>query len=263
MHEATTRRWRLIRSGACDPAFNMALDEAILRAEPVVPTFRTYSFSPYTLSLGYFQPFSRRLLDSFGSRGIPVVRRPTGGRAIYHADELTYSFVCPLGEPGLRSDTIGAYEDLHGALGSALAKLGVAATMRGDRRLESDSGEEDELYCFYRSSPFDLVANRRKLVGSAQRRTGRGFLQHGSIPAGANSVTPRAAHVGRSREAIGRAFAAQIESTFRVRLVPGDPTERELEMARDLVARRYGTREWTLRRRRTAGDRQPTVGGAG
>lgn len=250
-----SRRWRLVRSGPCDPAFAMALDEALLRAEPIVPTLRTYSFDPFTLTLGYFQAVSPEFVASFRNRGVPVVRRPTGGRAIYHAEELTYAFVCPLREPGVRSDTIGAYEDLHGALGTALSTLGVDAVMRGDRRLLSDTDDEEEALCFYRSSPYDLVTNGRKLVGSAQRRTGRGFLQHGSIPARPNPVTPRAAHVGASPMEIESAFAAAIAAAFGVELVPGEPTERELEAANALVERRYGTEDWTMRRTRRLGRR--------
>ena len=92
--------WRWIRSGALGSAENMALDEALLRADPIVPTLRTYAWDPWTLSLGYFQRADEAKLATVQGEGFGVVRRPTGGGAIFHGLELTYAVVCPLGEPG-------------------------------------------------------------------------------------------------------------------------------------------------------------------
>jgi len=242
------KRWRWVRSGAGGPSENMALDEAMLSVARPRPTLRTYRWDPWTLSLGYFQAVSRVQVEDFRARGFGVVRRPTGGGAIFHADELTYAFVCPTGTPGVPDDTLGAYDLVHGAIRRALRRVGTESAVRGDKPLVSDTGDPDEFWCFYKSSEFDLVAGNRKLVGSAQRRTGRGFLMHGSIPVAPNDETPRAADAGTSAMALAELLAEELAKGLGVRLTPGDPTAAELATARDLEATRYGNEAWTLRR---------------
>ena len=187
------RDWRWIRSGALGSAENMALDEALLRVDPIIPTLRTYAWNPWTLSLGYFQTANPGVIATVRDEGFGVVRRPTGGGAIFHGPELTYAVICPQGEPGFPRDVEGAYHVVHRILSLALGELGTPAEMRGNRTLRSDSRGIGEFWCFYESTSFDLVLGDRKLVGSAQRRTGRGFLMHGSIPLSENCFTPEAA----------------------------------------------------------------------
>jgi lipoate-protein ligase A len=242
------RNWRWIRSGALGAAENMALDEALLRAEPIVPTLRTYTWDPWTLSLGYFQAADADRLAEARAQGFGVVRRPTGGGAIFHGPELTYAVICPLGEPGFPREVEGAYHVVHGFLAVALQELGVAVEMRGDRTLRSDGRNPGDFWCFYHSTSFDLVLGDRKLVGSAQRRSGRGFLMHGSIPVAANAMTPRAAAANVSGDALEEAIARAAEAVLRVRMVPGTPTREEQAAAVRLAAERYARPEWLLRR---------------
>ena len=189
------REWRWIRSGSLGSAENMALDEALLRADSIVPTLRTYSWDPWTLSLGYFQAADPDRLARMREEGFGITRRATGGGAIFHGPELTYAVICPLDEPGFPREVEGAYDVVHGFIRAALTELGAPAEMRGDRLLRSDTTAPEEFWCFYHSTSFDLVLGDRKLVGSAQRRSGLGFLMHGSIPIAANpfiSIAPRA-----------------------------------------------------------------------
>ncbi len=132
--------WRWVCSGAGGPAENMARDEALLRVPAPRPTLRTYTWAPWTLSLGYFQDVSPERVAGFRARGLGVVRRPTGGGAIFHADELTYAFVCPTGTPGVPDDAVGAYDLVHGAIARALARQGTDSAVRGDTPLASDTG---------------------------------------------------------------------------------------------------------------------------
>ncbi|MHC4860815.1 MAG: lipoate--protein ligase family protein [Planctomycetota bacterium] len=245
--------WRWIRSGPTAPALNMGLDEALLRSPGVRPTLRTYRWEPWTLSLGYFQHVGRDLVAPFLDGGRGLVRRPTGGGAIFHGDELTYAVVCPASEPAIPRDVVGAYRVLHSIVKRALAALGVSADLRGERTLLSDTGDPAELLCFHRSTAMDLATSDRKLVGSAQRRTGRGFLQHGSIPAGPNEVTPESACVGASPDEIEAALGAAFEETPGIALEPGEPTREEWSLAEHLAARRYANDAWTWRRARPAG----------
>jgi len=240
--------WRWVRSGAGGPAENMALDEALVRVDDARPTLRTYSWRPWTISLGYFQTVTRERVESFRARGLGVVRRPTGGGAIFHADELTYAFVCPTGTPGVPDDAVGAYDLVHGAIRRALAHLGTASEVRGDRRLVSDTGVPDEFWCFYKSSAFDLVADARKLVGSAQRRTGRGFLMHGSIPLSPNELTPEAADAGTTVETLAERMAEELAHGLGAPMTPGAMTEAELAAAAELERKRYASDRWTYRR---------------
>lgn len=246
-------RWRWIRSGASGPALNMGLDEALLRTEPVVPTLRTYRWAPWSLSLGYFQEVDRERVRPIVERGFGLVRRPTGGRAIFHGDELTYAVVCPPGTEGLPRDAVGAYRVVHGAVVAALARFGVEASFRGDRTLLSDTPPgEEEFLCFYRSTEFDLVRGGRKIVGSAQRRTRSGFLMHGSIPVGPNPVSPRAADARTDPEGLAEGLAESFAAALGAVLEPGEATPDEAERARELAARRYSRDEWTFRRFRPA-----------
>jgi len=217
----------------------MALDEALLRADPIVPTLRTYAWNPWTLSLGYFQMTDPDVIASVRGEGLGVVRRPTGGGAIFHGPELTYAVICPL--------------VVHGILSLALGELGTPAEMRGNRILCSDTRCDGEFWCFYDSTSFDLVLGDRKLVGSAQRRTGRGFLMHGSIPLAQNRFTPETATAGASYDELEEALARAAADTLGVRLIPGVPTPEETESSRHLTRSRYQTEEWIFRRSPSSG----------
>jgi len=168
--------WRLITTWGSPPSFNMGLDEALLENLDAPPTLRFYSWAPDTLSLGYFQRYE----DVAGlERAGAVVRRLTGGGAIHHVHELTFSFCCALDEPLYRGKLADSYVRVHEAIAGTLQNLGLNARLRGDSPLRSDC--PDTGMCFHKSTPQDLVWENRKGVGSAQRRRNGRVLYHGSI----------------------------------------------------------------------------------
>ncbi len=155
----------------------MAMDEALLNCIEVVPVLRFYAWNPLCLSLGYGQ----RSVDVDRARlsrsGWEVVRRPSGGRAILHGTDLTYSLILPAGHPLTIGGVIASYERISRALILGLERLG--AVIRADQR---DDRERSGAVCFETPSHYEITANGRKLVGSAQLRRGSGVLQHGSLP---------------------------------------------------------------------------------
>lgn len=169
--------WRLLIDLAGRPGWeNMALDQALLaRAARGERWLRLYRWSPHCLSFGRHEPALRRYDRArIEARGLDVVRRPTGGRAVWHAEELTYAVAAPA-EPfgGLRQ----AYEEIHRMLLAALRLLGVAAELAPARR----AAPVDAGACFASSAGGEITLGGRKLVGSAQLREGAGLLQHGSL----------------------------------------------------------------------------------
>ncbi len=229
--------WRLIVTWGAAPGFNMGLDEALLEAAETQPTLRLYTWSPDTLSLGYFQ----RLADVRGhERAGALVRRITGGGAIHHVNELTFSLSAPQDHPLYRGPVAESYERVHAAVADALASAGVAAAPRGDARLASDDATTG--MCFHASTPLDLAWNGRKGVGSAQRRRHGRVLHHGSIKLGGSELETGIATLHDSGSAtdvhdlgmlLANALAQRFDLWFE-RTVPG-PDER-------LRARQLGTR---------------------
>ena len=155
---------------------NMAIDQAMLeRAGAGERWLRLYTWAPHCLSFGRHEPALRRYdRAKIGRLGLDVVRRPTGGRAVWHAEELTYSLAVPNGAlGGLRQ----AYEEIHRLLLAALRMLGARVEMAPARRTAGiDAGS-----CFASPAGGEIVIGGRKVVGSAQVREGSGLLQHGSI----------------------------------------------------------------------------------
>lgn len=167
--------WRLITTLGAPPNFNMGLDEALLELGGA-PTLRLYTWQPDTLSLGYFQKYAE---VPGVARASHVVRRITGGGAIHHAEELTFSLTTDLGDPIYQGPVARSYERVHFAVIQALAAVGVDAALRQDQPLVSDV--EGTGMCFHHSTPLDIAWLGRKGVGSAQRRRAGRVLHHGSI----------------------------------------------------------------------------------
>jgi lipoyl(octanoyl) transferase len=155
---------------------NMAIDQALLdRAGAGERWLRLYRWAPHCLSFGRHEPALRRYdRPRIGALGLDVVRRPTGGRAVWHAEELTYALAVPGGAlGGMRQ----AYQEIHRLLLAALRMLGVDAEMAPIRRTAAlDAGS-----CFASPAGGEITIGGRKVVGSAQLREGAGLLQHGSI----------------------------------------------------------------------------------
>ncbi len=175
--------WRFIPYSVHDAAENMAIDEAILDAHLenlVPPTLRIYGWEPRAVSIGYGQKLSSAVQSRIKSRGYDVVRRPTGGRAVLHEFELTYSFVGSAGGAdrfgALSESVIGAYKQICQALILAFQELGVELELG-----ESSSNYKNAQDCFLATTSADLHYQGKKVIGSAQLRRKSAVLQHGSI----------------------------------------------------------------------------------
>ncbi len=256
--------WRLLLEQAPRTgAWNMALDEAIMDAVgegAAPPTLRLYQWEPPCLSLGRRQPLEGVDLARLRTDGSEAVRRATGGWAILHTDELTYSVALLPSDPRADGPILDAYRKLSAGLLAGLTRLGVAAEMKP----ASASGTHNlTAACFEVPSAYEITAQERKLIGSAQARPNGRVLQHGSLPlagdigrvtryltfkdeserdALASHLRERAATLG---EVAGRAisFAEAAEAmrqgfaqALNVTLTPAAPTPDELRRAESLMA---------------------------
>jgi lipoate-protein ligase A len=266
--------WRLILDQQAPGTWNMAVDEVLLEgvaSGKAPPTLRFYGWKPACLSLGYFQSFAVVDRDACWALGFDVVRRPTGGRAILHDRELTYSIALPASVLGLDRGILPSYHRISRALQAGFALLGVMTTMAPESAAPTEP--EHGPVCFDRPSAHEILLDGRKLVGSAQVRRSDALLQHGSIliepqistmlrclrlPVGVTQSGPGStqiddgviglAEVGVSDPAtIAAAIAEAVGREFNVALVDVGLDARELAAARALSASKYETEEWTER----------------
>jgi lipoate-protein ligase A len=259
------RPWRLLVTDATDGATNMAIDEALWRsrqAEEAPPTLRFFAWDPPTLSLGYGQALDAAVSVETARRlGVGMVRRPTGGSAIYHDGperELTYTVVATNEDLGVTTDLLEAYRWIARALARGLRALGVAAEIVATPRAKGSA----PAFCFARTGRYEIELEGRKLVGSAQRRRGRCFMQHGSVLLGADeprlralfpttvdpmaSLTTLEAALGRrpAFEDVAEALAEAFVAEHGLALRPGGLSPVEAELVERLVADKYATDAW-------------------
>ncbi len=186
--------WRFLDSGPASGAQNMAVDEVLLReavSPGALPVLRFYAWSPPAVSLGRFQHKEQTVnADACKRRGIDIVRRITGGRAVLHCDELTYSVIARIDNDLFPNDVLGTYKVIAAGLLAGLRELGIAAEMvsRSGRHAELVKSSPREPACFSSPSWYEILVKDRKIIGSAQRRVGGAFLQHGSILIGYDPV---------------------------------------------------------------------------
>lgn len=176
--------WRLLHTPPAPGTWNMAVDEAILEFAArgdVPPTLRLYSWSPPCLSLGYAQKLEDVDFERLYARGWQVVRRATGGRAILHTDEITYSVCGKAEHPILAGGVLESYQKLARALLTALHRLQVPAQSQAAPLLAAGQDPRGPV-CFEVPSNYEITVNGKKLVGSAQARKLGGVLQHGTLP---------------------------------------------------------------------------------
>ncbi|MBK8180013.1 MAG: lipoate--protein ligase family protein [Planctomycetes bacterium] len=239
--------WRLITTWGATPEFNMGLDEALLSTAGLPPTLRFYSWKPDTLSLGYFQ----KLSDVPGAeRAGALVRRITGGGAIHHVRELTFSITADLSVGPYAGELRESYARVHAAIARALRAHGVAASLRGVGGLQSDRDHTG--MCFHHSTDLDLAWNGRKGVGSAQRRKGGRVLHHGSIKLGSSPLEGDIATLEQGARALtaqefAPALRAAFEAELGVEFEAAVPEADERELAREL-GRRYVSQEFVRSR---------------
>src|SRR5436305_3379278 len=264
--------YRFINTGVQDAAYNMAIDEAILlhhiRGE-VPPTLRVFRWSQPAISLGRFQSIEREIaLATCQQRRIALVRRPTGGRAVYHRDEFTYSIVIGKRD-GVPAGVVAAYAYLAQGLIAALQSLGIPAVLSDERVSKHPSAA-----CFASSTQADLTSGGFKLVGSAQVWKDDVLLQQGSLPLDDRAseffsmlrfpdesareealalyrekTTPLHTFVPTaSWEQVAGAFRSGFSTALRAEFVPGALSQSEWELAQQLVEEKYSKLEWRKER---------------
>ncbi len=269
------RQWRLIYDNPAFGAWNMAVDEAIMEAVGAgksPPTLRLYAWNPPCLSLGYGQRFTDVDYVRVEQLGWDIVRRPTGGRAILHTDELTYSLSLPVDNELAVGTIVESYQRISQALLAGLIRLGAAP--RADQRAEHI---EIGPVCFETPSHYEITVEGRKLVGSAQMRRKSAVLQHGSLPlwgdiarickglvfaneeaclASANQVRQRALTLSDvlgyeiAWDQVADAVIQGFAETFDVNFESHEPrlSDPEFSRANQLMTDVYSTPAWTQRR---------------
>jgi lipoate-protein ligase A len=180
--------WRFLETPPASGDWNMAIDAAIARGGFCeTPTLRIFGWQPYCISLGYHQNVEDVDLSACEEAGIDVARRPTGGGAIFHAQEVTYSASVPASHAWYDLMPLDLYRKISEAIADGLRRLGAAVTFApgGPQRLRAADGRPLRMACFASSARNELLCNGKKIAGSAQRRFREGALQHGSILLGA------------------------------------------------------------------------------
>lgn len=181
---------RVIRDGARTGEFNMRRDAELLAEHRPgdAPILRLYRWEPAAITIGYHQDDSDFDAEAAARDGLDIVRRPTGGRAILHAEELTYSLTGTSPGPLFGESLHTSYELINRALLRFLRSLGIEADVSDGESRDDARG----LVCFKSAGKHEIRVAGRKLIGSAQRRTEGVFLQHGSILLGpAHCELPR------------------------------------------------------------------------
>ncbi len=271
------RQWRVIfESEFTTGRRNMAIDGAILEAvsqgmQP--PTLRLYGWAPMCMSLGYGQRIRDIDMDGLDRHGWHVVRRPTGGKAILHGDELTYSVSLPIEHPLADGDVVESYRRISRGLLQALQHIGLSpkSEHQGDGLRDKTKGP----VCFEVPSHYEITVNERKLIGSAQVRRKEGILQHGTLPlygdvaricdalafetaedreAGKTKVRSRAIALGdvmdnppsweRAALAVERGFCEE----FDLEMFRGELSMWELQRTEELLDEQFDNPEWTNKR---------------
>lgn len=273
--------WNFIDSKECSPAFNMALDEALLQwhGEGLIPpTIRFYEWNPPTLSIGYFQKAKKDInIDAVKEKKIGFVRRPTGGRGVLHEHELTYSVIVSENHPSMPRTVTQAYRVISEGILKGFQKLGLQAYFS-----VPDTEEEKEALksprsavCFDAPSWYELVVEGRKVAGSAQTRQKNVILQHGSIlldldeeklfslfnypnmrvkermmktfrnkAVAINDISKRKIEMTEAKEAFREGF----EEGLNIVLEPYELTKGQLQYVEQLAKNKYESDEWNFMR---------------
>ncbi len=268
--------WRFVDTGARDAASNMALDEALLvmhEAGATLPTLRVYGWCQPTLSLGYAQNAHQEVdLAACHAQGVAVVRRPTGGRAVLHDQEVTYSVVMPLALDDGPHTITEHYRRIGMALAAALQALGLPVHLARPQVRTAPTRAPASPACFAALSRYELSVAGKKMVGSAQKHAQRALLQHGSIPLWMDRqrlfqclrVLPehRAALVQAAYTTMGAvnevaeqpvslaalhaALRQGFRTTFGVELIDMPISPEEWRLAQHLRTTKYATDAWNL-----------------
>ncbi len=274
-------KWRLLIHDPLKGKENMAIDEAIMKAvlrEEVPPTIRFYRWAPPCVSLGYFQKAKQQVdLDACTNHGFDVVRRPTGGRAVLHKEELTYSIAVREDHPKIPREVVKAYKVLSTGLMIGLNSMGFFAKM--SETSEEKLNTQSSAACFDAPSWYELVVQDYKIIGSAQVRKNGALLQHGSVPikfelenlisvlhfpsekqrektkrvlkqkaAGLQEIKPASMEVEINWENLTSYFKKGFEVGLGIELVEGSLFETEKQEAKHLEEEKYALDDWNFKR---------------
>ncbi|HDP36310.1 MAG TPA: lipoate--protein ligase family protein [Candidatus Atribacteria bacterium] len=288
--------WRLIKDSYHNGFMNMAIDEAIMIAHReglVPPTIRFYQWSPPAVSLGYFQDLKKEIdVITCKNMGIDIVRRPTGGKAVLHDKELTYSFIIREDHPLVNDSILETYKKISGGMIRGLSYLGITAELvplreklkktLSDNEAKSKIPHPDiKSICFSVPSQYEVQVEGKKIVGSAQVRKRGVVLQHGSLlielekdklfsvfnfpsikirerlktrfnATSLEEILKRKINFSELSEILPRGF----EEEFGVKLTEGKLTEQEEKISKDLIGNKYSTYEWNYERKNNQLDSQ-------
>jgi|Deesub1362A_J573_1020465.scaffolds.fasta_scaffold03061_2 lipoate-protein ligase A len=265
--------FRLLDTGFNDPFYNMALDEAILEevaAGYSLPTLRLYGWNPPSVSIGYFQKVFEEIdVEYCRDNGIGLVRRPTGGRAVLHDNELTYSYIVPEASDHSGKGVIETYKRISTGILMGLKLLGVNAQW-----IEKPAKHVKSSICFNSSSWYEITCEGKKIVGSAQMRKKGVVLQHGSIiidldvdrmfncfrfktteakvkskkiflkkATSLNRLLKQRANFEVVKQGIVKGFEKGLNIQFKA----GKVSDRESRLAQQLKREKYSKKEWNFR----------------
>lgn len=261
--------FRLIIDRAHDGATNMARDEAISRAVSAgeqAPTLRLYGWAPPAISLGQSQRISSVNEAACEQAGVGIVRRATGGLAILHTDELTYSVALPIAHPLAEGDVMTSYRRIAVAIVETLKRLGVRDA-NADRVAKEDKAKGP--VCFEAPSDYEVVGGGKKLVGSAQWRRVDGVLQHGSLPlfgdiarvcallVDAPAAEKVREHAATLKDVLGHYVSWEVAAlvwqqafadVLDIRFTEGRLSDEENSCTDELLREKYANDVWTRRR---------------
>jgi lipoate-protein ligase A len=244
---------RLIFDAPADGAWNMAMDEALLESVGRAGQggcLRFYAWEVPTISLGYFQHCADRWTHE-SSRCCPLVRRATGGGAIVHDLELTYSYTTVVGSH-VASELSALYEAFHTALVEELARHTVAARLC--RSPPKRPREQEPFLCFQRRAERDVLVGDAKIAGSAQRRHRGTLLQHGSVLLRRSAAAPELEGIGElasvwiDPKELAECWGQRVARSLGLTLRPGTASAHEREAAQRFRLDQFTAASWTNRR---------------
>lgn len=256
--------WRLVLHDGRPAAYNMAVDESILTAYAagdIPPTLRLYGWERPAISLGYFQDIERSRLDLHycEQAGVDVVRRPTGGRAVLHGHDLTFSVA--VGDDRIPSDyqgVLGSHVWLMRGIVAGLGKLGLDTEIGPESRSKAQASANAD--CFAHVAECDVrSADGAKIAGAAQVRRSGALLEQGSVPHvepvvdygrifGGIEASPACVLRGIPRRTIEQAIVEGFSKSLGIAFEIWDLTHHEVEFARDLEIEKYASADWTYSR---------------
>jgi lipoate-protein ligase A len=275
--------WRCLDTGCLTGYENMAIDEAIFKScqeKKSPPTIRVYGWTPPAVSLGYFQKAENAVdLEACKRRGVDVVRRLSGGRAVLHHRELTYSIICREGTPPFGGSVLKTYKTISQCLIGALKQINLNVEWIASRDKHIPSQSQDKTSsCFSSPSWYEITVGGKKICGSAQKRGDGVLLQHGSLlieydpellaevlvsrkdaeaflseirssTTAINQHLPQKTDFSRLKELVLKSFEDQLGST----LTPGELSDDECHLKDHLLKEKYATDEWNLHRQKRDG----------